>query len=140
MDMTFEFTRFPVYATATAGLVLLLQMGLMINVVRLRGASSTLFGSGDGDLLQAIRVHGNLAENSGIFVATFALLEMAGGAAWAVASLCALFVIARIAHAIGLTRSTGVNPLRLVGALGTLFSGVIGGAWATWLAGSALLA
>jgi len=123
----------PVITTLTAGLILLLQMILMINVGRVRGATQTLFGSGDETLQKAVRAHGNLTENAGIFMVTFALVEMLGGATWAVATLCGVFVVARVAHAIGLSMSTGIGAPRFIGALGTLLTGLIGGGYAAWL-------
>lgn len=128
----------PVLTTLTAGAILLLQMLLMINVGRVRGATETLFGMGEPRLQRAVRVHGNLTENAGIFVATFALVEILGGAPWAVATLCGVFVVARIAHAIGLGTNTGMSALRVVGALGTLLTGLAGAGYALWLGAAAL--
>ena len=134
-----EMTAFPVISTLTAGLILILQMVLMINVGRLREKTGTLFGDGNEPMQQAIRVHANLAENAAIVVVTLALAEMAGGATWAIATLCGLFVVARLAHAVGLSRSVGTGPLRFVGASGTLVVGLLGGGYASWLGGAALL-
>jgi uncharacterized membrane protein YecN with MAPEG domain len=136
--MTIDLDGFPAIAGLTAAAILLLQMILMIHVGRVRGATETLFGEGGERMQQAIRVHGNLAENSGLFVAALALLEMAGAATWGVATLCGVFVAARIAHAIGLSRTTGVNPGRFMGALGTLLVGVVCALWLGWLAIGAL--
>lgn len=137
--MPMEMTAFPVISTLTAGLILILQMMLMINVGRLREKTGTLFGVGEKRMEQAIRVHANLAENAGIVVVTLALAEMAGGATWAIATLCGLFVVARLAHAVGLSRSVGSSSLRLVGATGTLVVGLLGGGYAAWLGLAALL-
>lgn len=133
MELDLPITALPVITTLTAGIILLLQMILMINVGRVRGATNTLFGSGDETLQKAVRVHGNLTENAGIFMVTFALLEMIGGATWIVATLCGVFVIARVAHAIGLSMSTGVGAPRFIGALGTLLTGLVAGGYAAWL-------
>lgn len=137
--MPMEMTAFPVISTLTAGLILILQMALMINVGRLREKTGTLFGDGDEPMQQAIRVHANLAENAGIVVVTLALAELAGGATWAIATLCGLFLVARLAHAVGLSRSVGSSSLRLVGATGTLVVGLLGGGYAAWLGLAALL-
>jgi hypothetical protein len=108
-------------------------------VGRIREATGTLFGDGDERMQQAIRVHANLAENAGIVMVTLALAELAGGAGWAIGTLCGLFLIARIAHAVGLSRSVGSGPMRFVGATGTLVVGLAGGGYAAWLGAAALL-
>jgi len=129
----------PVITALTAGIILLLQMFLMITVGRHRQRTTTLFGSGsDPALARAIRVHGNLAENAALFLAGFALLELLGGATGIVATLCAVFVVARLAHAIGLSGSEGVNAPRFVGALGTLLVGIVTGGYLVWLGATAL--
>lgn len=123
----------PLISAVTAGVILLLLMVLMINVGRHRGRSKTLLGEGtDPDLLRAIRVHANLAENAAAFLVGFALLEMLGGHPLLITSLCGAFVIARIAHAVGLSRTEAPNAGRFLGALGTLLVGVITAAALIW--------
>ncbi len=129
----------PIFTALTAGVILLLQMFLMIMVGRHRQRTATVFGSGTDPVLQrAIRVHGNLAENAALFLAGFALLELLGGATWLVATLCAIFVLARLAHAVGLSGSEGVNAPRFAGALGTLLVGLVTGGYLVWLGAAAL--
>ena len=124
----------PVITAFTAGLVMILQMVLMVNVGRMRGKTDTLFGIGTDERLQlAIRAHGNLTENAPMFLLVFAFLEVLGAPIWAVATLCAVFFVARLLHAIGLSNSGGTSATRFAGALGTLLTGVIGGLYLTWM-------
>jgi uncharacterized membrane protein YecN with MAPEG domain len=66
-------------------------------------------------LLRAVRRHGNLAENVGIFLIGVALFEMMGAPRLWVEALCALFVLGRLSHAIGLSMKQTVNFFRIVG-------------------------
>ncbi|HLH87719.1 MAG TPA: MAPEG family protein [Xanthobacteraceae bacterium] len=120
----------PPYVSAlTAGVLMVMQMALLyaVTVVRRRDRQS-LGDGGHHDLLMAVRRHGNLAENAGLFVAGFALLELVGGGGLGHAVLCAAFVLARIAHAIGLSMKNTVNPLRIGGTVVTVFVGTTLGA------------
>jgi uncharacterized membrane protein YecN with MAPEG domain len=116
----------PVISTITAGLLLLLQTALMFAAAMQRGRAKQPIGgdSTDPQLLRAVRRHGNLAENAAIFLIGVALLEMMGGGRLWVESLCAAFVIARIAHAIALSMENTVNPFRIVGVLVTVVAGI----------------
>ncbi|GEM_PF-1687072 len=118
----------PSFAAATTGALLVLKMVLMILVGRQRGATQTSLGDGDvdGPLYRAIRSHGNLAENAGLMMVGLALLEMLSGSTTAVQGLCGLFLVARLAHPLGL--SGGIMALRALGALGTLIVGIGTGA------------
>jgi uncharacterized membrane protein YecN with MAPEG domain len=115
---------YPFYTSLAAGLVILLQTALMMSVGFRRIKHGQ--GIGDGgfdDLTRLVRRHGNLAENSAIFLVVLALLEVIGGAAMAVATLAAIFVFARLMHAIGLSLGhDGPNAPRFLGAMGTMIS------------------
>ncbi|MEY3041508.1 MAG: hypothetical protein RLZZ174_590 [Pseudomonadota bacterium] len=114
----------PHFAAATTGAIVLLNIILMILVGRQRGATQTSLGDGDvdGPLYRAIRSHGNLAENAGLMLVALALLEALTGPTAYVQGLCGLFVVARLAHPLGL--SGGIMALRVLGALGTMIVGV----------------
>jgi len=47
--------------------------------------------------------------------------------------LAGVFVVSRIAHAIGLGMSTGVTPGRLAGTLGTMICTLIAGGYLAYL-------
>ena len=116
----------PPYVSAfTAGILIVMQMALLyaVTVVRRRDRQS-LGDGGHHDLLLAVRRHGNLAENAGLFVAGLALLELVGGGGIGHVILCAAFVLGRISHAIGLSMKNTVNPLRIGGTAVTVFVGL----------------
>ena len=104
-----------------AGLLGLLVLVLMIRVIRLRWKFRV--GIGDGNeraLHKAIRAHGNAVEHIPIALVLLlvaelnrappTVLHLAGGA----------FVIARLLHAIGLSRSSGPSWPRATGVIGTV--------------------
>ncbi len=74
--MTYEF---PAVTAATGGALLILQMLLAAATSAARGRANVWIGvAGDEGLERAARRHGNLAENSGLFLAAFMLLELSG--------------------------------------------------------------
>ena len=117
--------NFPIYASLAGGTLILLQTALMMAVGFRRIKHQQ--GIGDGghsDLTMLVRRHGNLAENSGIFLVVLALLEMMGGTVLAVAGLGGAFVFARLMHAIGLSFGDGgPNAPRFLGSMGTMLTG-----------------
>lgn len=120
-----------VYAAVLALLVVILA--LRVALYRLRNR----IGAGDGGdarLLRRIRAHGNAAEFVPLGLILLALLELCGAAAWGLHVAGASFVLARVAHAVGLARSTGSSIGRAGGAVLT-FVVLIGMAlWLLWLA------
>ena len=120
----------PIVSGMTAGAVLILQMALMSNVASARARLEQSLGDGGKDEMQrVIRRHGNLAENSGLFIAGFALLELLGGNRLAVIALCAAFVGARVLHVLGLSRTDTNNNFRGYGAIATAVIGIILGCY-----------
>src|SRR5580698_9223936 len=94
----------PVVASLTAGVLILVQMVLLwATVLVRRRVRQSLGEAGDPALTRAVRRHGNFAENAAIFVVSLALTEMLGAPRWFVAAVAALFVLGRVAHAIGLS-------------------------------------
>lgn len=117
----------PFISALTASVIVVLQLTLMMLVGFKRlGYNQGLGDGGHGDLLMAIRRHGNLAENAALFVVTLALVELIGGSSMVVVGLGIAFVFVRFSHAIGLTISDGPTAPRAIGAFGTLI--VMGGA------------
>jgi uncharacterized membrane protein YecN with MAPEG domain len=114
----------PVVSTLTAGILIFIQMALMISVVLARRRNrQSLSDGGKPELLQAIRRHGNFAENAAIFIAGFALLELMGGERLGIEIMCAVFVAGRLSHAIGLSMRSTVNVFRVAGIGATAFVG-----------------
>jgi uncharacterized membrane protein YecN with MAPEG domain len=113
---------FPSITAATAVVLAVLQMFLMLYAARGRGKYQT--GLGDGghpQLLKRIRMHGNLAENTPLFLILLGLTELSGQWAMLVPWFALGFVVARLSHALGLAISSGASPFRFVGVIGTLF-------------------
>ena len=126
---------FPTITALCAAVLAILQIGLMLTVGLTR--AKTGVGIGDGgsaELALLIRRHANLTENAPIFLIVLALVELGGGATWAVAALAATFLLARVAHAIALSQTPDAHPLRPVGALGTVASIVCAAGYLLWLA------
>ena len=112
---------FPYVTAATAAVLAVLQMILMLYVATGRGKFKT--GLGDGGhagLIKRIRIHGNLAENAPVFLILLALVETSGQWPGFVTPLALGFIIARLSHALGLTISSGPSIFRFVGVMGTL--------------------
>lgn len=96
--------------------LLLLMLAWRIVAVR-RGRRIGLGDGGDAVLLRRIRVHANFIEYVPVALLLLALLELGGvGRLW-VALLGGVLFVARVLHAIGLSRSAGVSFGRFWGTL-----------------------
>jgi len=99
-----------------AGLLGLLLLGLSINVIRLRFRHQQgIMDGGHRDLARAIRVHGNFAEYVPPALILMFLNEALVYPAWAVHALGAPLLVARCAHAWGLSQSERRTPGRTLG-------------------------
>ena len=124
----------PVYTAIVASIMMIMQIVLMGMVIAQRAKNEVDIGDGGNDTMQkAIRVHANLVENSPIFLIGLALVELIVGSTLAVGILGAIFVVARILHAIGLNMSTGVTMGRFVGTIGTMSATTGVGAYLLYL-------
>ncbi|WP_240663216.1 MAPEG family protein [Sphingomonas sp. UV9] len=92
----------PVTLAAAASLgTINLWLGLRIFRMRLR--YNVLIGDGGGDLLAGrMRAHANLVEYAPFVLALMALIELARGTSLPLGLTAAVFVVARIAHPIGM--------------------------------------
>jgi uncharacterized protein len=116
----------PIVSGLTAGVLLLLQIVLMFSVIHRRVTTKQSLGEGgDADMLRVVRRHGNFAENAAIFAVCFGLLEILGEARPTMEWLCALFVLGRLLHVLGLSLAKTVNLARLAGTVLCTISGVI---------------
>lgn len=127
---------FPQTTAQIASVLALLQVILMMLVVRNRFQTQIGIGFGDNNILERrIRVHGNFIENVPIFLILLGLLEMLGMTQGVIAGLGFLFLLLRIAHALGLSKTSKPHPLRVIGATGTVLC-LVGAAsmllWQTW--------
>lgn len=108
-----------IYAAISA----LLVIALSFRVIRLR--ISTRTGIGDGgnhDLARCIRVHSNAVEYLPLALLLLLLVEWNQTQPMIVHGFGIALVLGRLLHAIGLSRSAGSSPARLVGMLLTLLT------------------
>jgi uncharacterized membrane protein YecN with MAPEG domain len=115
----------PAVASITAGVLIIIQLGLMLVAAQNRRRARQSLGDGsDAALLRAVRRHGNFAENAAIFLVALALVEMLGAQRWLVAAAAVVFVVGRAAHAIGLSQANTVNGWRIAGIFATVAAGL----------------
>ena len=89
---------------------------------RQRFKTETNLGLGDDfGMLQITRAHGNLIENALFFLILMFLLEtVAEGSSVSLMVLGDIFLLARIAHAYGITRPEAKSIFRMLGTLGSI--------------------
>jgi uncharacterized protein len=110
----------PITLTA-AGAATLINLWLAIRVGQKRIAGKVSIGDGGHPpLIARMRAHANFTEYTPYFLILVALIEMASGTStwlWVVAGI---FLLARIAHGIGMDLIDGESKLRMGGILGTM--------------------
>lgn len=119
---------------STAGALGVLFFILSLRVVQRRLAGMVAFGDGgDQALLERIRAHGNFAEHVPFLLLLMAGIELGAGAQahwlWAMGGA---IVLARIAHAIGMSRPSP-NAFRSAGVVLTWLALLGLSFWALWL-------
>lgn len=118
----------------TAGALGLLFFVLSLRVVQRRLSGMVAFGDGgDPALLERIRAHGNFAEHVPFLLVLMAGIEITAGhhSPWLWVAGAAM-LLARICHAIGLSRSSP-NLFRSVGVVLTWVLLLALSLWALWL-------
>ena len=108
----------PAITALYAGALASLAIALAVNAARVRGKYGV--GLGDGgkpELLQAIRMHGNFAENAPLGLVVLLVLELTATAAWTIHALGGALVIGRVLHAWGLSRSADRSFGRAAGTV-----------------------
>lgn len=104
-----------------AGLQALISLGLQLPIGRKRVQTDiSIYDGGDRELAVAIRRHANWTEHVPYAVVLLALLELNGAGPGFLHTLGLVLLVARIAHPLGLNAATAKNPLRGLGAFGTL--------------------
>ena len=123
----------PRIALLFASLHGLLLLVLLARVSRLRHGRRIGFGDGgDPELARSIRVHGNFVENVPFALLLLALLELGGLPPPWLWALGSALLLARILHAVGLSRSSGASFGRFHGTALTalvLLAMSLAGAW-----------
>lgn len=106
-----------------AALIGLLLIFLSVKVIRQRLNKKIGIGdNGDSDIARAIRVQANLVEYAPIALLLLFFCENSGMDPRLVHTFGIVLVIARIAHATGLSKSAGTSKARVVGTLGTFLT------------------
>ena len=104
-----------------AGICGLLLVVLYVRISQRRLATKIGVGSGgDAELEQRVRAHGNLVESAPFALILLYLIEQTGLSSTYIHVLGAAFVIARLAHAQGMSSTTGRSTGRFVGSLCTV--------------------
>lgn len=103
-----------------AALAALLIVALARNVISLRRQHKVALGDGrHQDLLAAIRAHANAVEYLPIGLLLLLLLELSQGPAWLIHLLGILFIIGRLIHANGVSKS--IITRRIIGMQFTIW-------------------
>lgn len=139
MSLIFEssYYAFGFYVAVNA----LIMLVLSVLVVRARVTTQTNIGDGGKpEMAGPLRAHGNNIEyvpmGLVLLLAIISPIGGGGGPIWMVHAVGGTLTLGRIIHAIGLSRSTGTGPFRLVGMLLTWISFIIGIGGIFWLLNS----
>ncbi len=118
-----------------AGVLVLIGLYLAYRSSMKRLSTEIMIGTGDNtEMLQASRVHGNFVEYVPFFLILSGALELSGQLpTLALYILGDIFVLARIAHAYGLTKTHETSPPRLYGTLFTWLVLAVQSLWALWI-------
>ncbi len=111
-----------------AALCGLLLLFLSVRVVQGRVEFKVNVGDGGNEeMLRRIRVQGNFAEYVPMALILLYAVQQSGFSLWIVRALGVVLVVARVVHAAGLGKSTGISRGRLVGASATFTVLFVGG-------------
>jgi uncharacterized protein len=115
-------------AALWAGLSVLLLFALSLLVVRQRQKQHVSIGDGGVPaLIGAIRAFGNAAEYVPAGVAALAVLAVVAAPPAAIHGIGAALFLGRVAHAVGLSLTTGVSPGRAIGMVLTWLALLVAG-------------
>jgi uncharacterized membrane protein YecN with MAPEG domain len=114
-------------------LVGVIGLALQSKIGPLRGRHKvSLETGGHKDLTEAIRRHGNWAENAPYVLLMMALLEINGASEQLMHAIGMLFLASRLLHPIGIDADRLANPVRIIGMAGTVLATVaviVAGLW-----------
>ena len=104
-----------------AGMLTLVYLVLTVRVVRYRrGNQISLGDQGDSQMAKRVRVHGNWAEYAPLVMILLLITELQGAPALVLHLIGAAFLIGRICHAVGVSQTPQIMPLRVVGMVLTI--------------------
>ena len=104
-----------------AGILALLLVILAARIIRLRWKLRLGLGDGgDRTMLRAVRAHGNATEYLPITLLLLLVAELNHASPELLHTCGCVFIVSRVLHAIGLTRSGGPSWARTFGTVGTV--------------------
>lgn len=125
----------PTITALYAGLLATVYIVLGGFVVAHRQRARIGLGTGsDTALERAVRAHGNFAEYVPLFLLLLLIAELSGGAVMLLHAAGAAFFLARVAHAFGLSQTSGTSTGRFGGTLVTWVAILLLAATNIWLA------
>jgi uncharacterized protein len=107
--------------------VMLVFLSLRVGLLRSKEKIWFLDG-GNEELTRRIRAQGNFIEYVPLALLLIALVELGGGSGGLVWALGAGLLAARVAHAVGVSRTT-TSPARSAGTLGTFAVLLVSAGW-----------
>jgi uncharacterized protein len=124
---------------AAAAACALLNLWLGSRIAKLRQQLKVSVGDGGHEpLLRRMRAQANFIENAPFVLIILAALELSGGSRPALAALAVLFVLARIAHGVGMDGGE-LGRWRMYGMMATTFVNLALVIWALAVAAGAFL-
>ena len=125
----------PVVTALYAGILGFLGLVLASRVVQNRYRHQIQIGDhGNEEMQRAMRVFGNFTEYVPMILLLIGFGEMLGAGKWVTHGLGGGLVIARLAHALGLSQSSGRTLGRALGVVLTWLALLISSALLIWLA------
>ncbi len=118
-----------------ASLHVLLMLILLVRISRHRhGHKIGLGDGGDVTLARKVRVHGNFIEHAPLALLMLGLLELCGLPAMWLWALGSVLLLARVMHAVGLSRTAGYSVGRFTGTALTWLAFLLMALAGLWIA------
>ena len=125
----------PIITALYAGILGFLGLVLASRVVQNRIKHRIGIGdNGNEDMRRAMRVFGNFTEYVPMILLLIGFGEMLGAQKWLTHGLGAGLLLARLAHAVGLSQSSGESVGRAAGVVLTWLALLVSSAMLIWLA------
>ena len=116
--------------TLYAGLLGLFYVYLSVRTISIRRKAQISIGDGgDQEMLRAIRMHANFAEYTPLALVLLVLMELQNSPSGLLHALGCLLVLARVAHAYGISSVQAPGKFRVGGMAGTFTTLVISSLW-----------
>lgn len=127
--------QLPVVTALYAGILGFLGLVLASRVVQNRVRHRIALGDrGNDEMQRAMRVFGNFTEYVPMILLLIGFGEMLGAGKWITHGLGAALLVARLSHAVGLSKSSGRTLGRAVGVVLTWLALLVSSALLIWLA------